>query len=60
MKAIMKVEDLRTTDELEDFLSAIRTVVLLVISDKDACTTGSRENWSNSGILGIRATAKRW
>jgi hypothetical protein len=49
MKTIMKVEDLRTTDQLADFLSAIQTVVLLVISDKGAYTTGSRENWSNSG-----------
>ena len=37
MKTIMKLEDLTTIDQLEDFLSGIQTVAFSVISDKDAC-----------------------
>ena len=37
MKTIMKLEDLKTIDQLEDFLSGTQTVAFSVISDKDAC-----------------------
>ena len=37
MKTIMKLEDLMTIDQLEDFLSGTQTVAFSVISDKDAC-----------------------
>ena len=33
----MKLEDLTTIDQLEDFLSGTQTVAFSVISDKDAC-----------------------
>ena len=37
MKTIMKLEDLTTIDELEDFLSGTQAVAFSIISDKDAC-----------------------
>jgi transposase InsO family protein len=37
MKTIMKLEDLTTIDQLEDFLSGTQAVAFSVISDKDAC-----------------------
>ena len=37
MKTIMKLEDLTTIDQLEDFLSGTQTVAFSVISDTDAC-----------------------
>jgi transposase InsO family protein len=37
MKTIMKLEDLKTTDQLADFLSGTQAVAFSVISDKDAC-----------------------
>jgi transposase InsO family protein len=37
MKTIMKLEDLTTIDQLEDFLSGTQAVAFSVTSDKDAC-----------------------
>jgi len=37
MKTIMKLEDLTTIDQLEDFLSGTQAVAFSVLSDKDAC-----------------------
>jgi len=37
MKTFMKLEDLTTIDQLEDFLSGTQAVAFSVISDKDAC-----------------------
>jgi transposase InsO family protein len=37
MKTIMKLEDLTTIDQLEDFLTGTQAVAFSVISDKDAC-----------------------
>lgn len=37
MKTIMKLEDLTTIGQLEDFLSGTHAVAFSVISDKDAC-----------------------
>jgi transposase InsO family protein len=37
MKTIMKLEDLTTIDQLEDFLSGTQVVAFSVISDKDTC-----------------------
>lgn len=37
MKTIMKLEDLTSIDQLEDFLSGTQAVAFSVISDKDAC-----------------------
>ncbi len=37
MKTIMKLEGLKTIEQLEDFLSGTQTVAFSVISDKDAC-----------------------
>jgi len=37
MKTIMKLEDLKSIDQLEDFLSGTQTVVFSVLSDKDTC-----------------------
>ena len=37
MKTIMKLEDLKTIDQLTDFLSGTQAVAFSVISDKDAC-----------------------
>jgi len=37
MKTIMKLEDLTTIDQLENFLSGTQAVAFSVISDKDAC-----------------------
>ena len=37
MKTIMKLEDLTTIDQLEDFLSGTQAAAFSVISDKDAC-----------------------
>jgi transposase InsO family protein len=37
MKTIMKLEDLTTIDQLEDFLSGTQAVAFSVISDKDTC-----------------------
>ena len=33
----MKLEDLKTIEQLEDFLSGTQAVAFSVISDKDAC-----------------------
>ncbi|WP_232224850.1 hypothetical protein [Acidihalobacter ferrooxydans] len=33
----MKLEDLKTIDQLEDFLSGTQAVAFSVLSDKDAC-----------------------
>ena len=37
MKTIMKLEDLKTIDQLTDLLSGTKMVAFSVISDKDAC-----------------------
>jgi hypothetical protein len=37
MKTIMKLEDLTTIDQLEDFLSGTRAAAFSVLSNKDAC-----------------------
>jgi len=37
MKTIMKLEDLTTIEQLEDFLAGTQAVAFSVISDKDAC-----------------------
>jgi len=37
MKTIMKLEDLTTIEQLEDFLSGTQAVAFSVVSDKDAC-----------------------
>ena len=37
MKTIMKLEDLKTIDQLTDFLSGTQAVAFSVISDTDAC-----------------------
>jgi len=37
MKTIMKLEDITTIDQLEDFLSGTQAVAFSVISNKDAC-----------------------
>ena len=44
MKAIIKLEDLTTIDQLEDFLSGTRTVAFSVISDKGACSSSIYSN----------------
>jgi hypothetical protein len=48
MKTIMKLEDLTTIDQLEDFLSGTQAVAFSVT--RTPATAGLRENWSNSGI----------
>jgi len=40
MKTIMKLEDLTTIEQLEDFLSGTQAVAFSVLSDKDACYRG--------------------
>jgi len=37
MKAIMKLDDLTTIDQLTHFLSEIQAVAFSVTNDKDAC-----------------------
>jgi len=37
MKTIVKLEDLKTIDQLVDFLSGTQAVAFSIISDKDAC-----------------------
>jgi hypothetical protein len=49
MKAIMKLDDLTTVDQLEDFLSGTQAVAFSVISDKDAGYRWIQGNWSDLG-----------
>ena len=37
MKTIMKLDDLKTIEQLTDFLSGTQAVAFTVIRDKDAC-----------------------
>ena len=55
MKTIMKLEDLKTIDQLSEFLSGTQAVAFSIILDKDDCYrwiqgalyNNTIENWAN-------------
>jgi len=50
----MKLEDLKTIDQLTDFLSGTQAVAFSVISDTDACyrwIEGELVSWSSESLL---------
>ena len=50
MKTIMKLEDLKTVDQLTSFLSGTQSVAFSVISDKDDCY-----RWIQGELVKFRA-----
>jgi len=58
MKTIMKLEDLTTIDQLEDFLSGTQAVAFSVISDKDTCYRWIQGELARFRYLGLSRQGK--
>lgn len=52
MKTFMKLQELKTIDQLQAFLCGTQAVAFRVISDKDECYSGCRASWLSSATCG--------